>query len=155
MIIRRCQPSETREVLQWIKDHHYLHSTPPGFVFVLEFLEGKKRVGAMQVGRPTSRELDAERILELTRMYFIDEAPANTESAGLGMLRRFVRRWFRGIRLLLAYSDPAQGHRGTVYEADGWAPFGHTVPSHGYGWKSREGRRNERVGSKVRWIRTP
>jgi len=155
MIVRRCQPSETREVLQWIKDHHYLRSTPPGFVFILEFLEGRNRIGAMQVGRPTSRKIDAERIFELTRMYFVDEAPANTESAALAMLRRFVRRWFQGIRLLLAYSDPAQGHRGTIYEADGWAPFGRTAPSHGCGWKSREGRRDECVGSKLRWVRTP
>jgi hypothetical protein len=155
MIVRRCQPSETREVLQWIKDHHYLRSTPPGFVFILEFLEGRERIGAMQVGRPTSRKIDAQRILELTRMYFVDQAPANTESAALAMLRRFVRRWFQGIRLLLAYSDPAQGHRGTIYEADGWAPFGRTAPSHGCGWKSREGRRDECVGSKLRWIRTP
>ena len=155
MIVRRCQPSETREVLQWIKDHHYLRSTPPGFVFILEFLEGRNRIGAMQVGRPTSRKIDAERIFELTRMYFVDQAPANTESAALAMLRRFVRRWFQGIRLLLAYSDPAQGHRGTIYEADGWAPFGRTAPSHGCGWKSREGRRDECVGSKLRWVRTP
>jgi len=155
MIIRRSQPSETQEVLGWLKQNHYLHSTPPGFVFLLEFLEGRQRVGAMQVGRPTSRELDADHLLELTRMFFVDEAPFNTESKGLAMLRRFVRRWFPQIRLLLAYSDPAQGHRGTVYEADGWCAFGKTARSHGYGWKSRQGRRDECVGAKTRWVRTP
>jgi hypothetical protein len=46
MNIRRCQPSEAREVLAWIKERHYLRSTPPGFVVVIEFLEWNQRVGA-------------------------------------------------------------------------------------------------------------
>jgi hypothetical protein len=35
-------------------------------------------------------------------------------------MQAHIRKWYPGIRLLLAYSDPSQGHRGTVYEADGW-----------------------------------
>ena len=155
MIVRRAQPSEAREVVEWIKANHYSHSAPPGFIFMLEFLEGRERIGAMQIGRPSSRELNADLVMELTRMFFVDAAPFNTESAGLAMMRRYVRRWYPQIRLLLAYADPAQGHTGKVYEADGWAPFGRTSRSLGYGWKSREGRRSEQVGSKLRWVRTP
>ena len=155
MIVRRAQPSEAREVVEWIKEHHYSKSAPPGFIFVLEFLEGRERVGAMQIGRPTSRELDFNLIMELTRMYFVDSAPFNTESSGLAMLRKHIRKWYPAIRLLLAYADPAQGHQGRVYAADGWAPFGRTAKSHGYGWKSREGRRSTQVGSKIRFVRTP
>jgi hypothetical protein len=156
MEMRRCQPSETREVLEWIEERHYLRSTPPGFRVILEFTERHTgRVGAMQWGRPTSRELDPAKVLELTRMYFDDKMPKNTESHALSMARRHIRVWMPEVRLLLAYSDPGQGHAGTVYEADGWAPFGRTAKSHGCGWKSREGRRSEQVGSKTRWVRTP
>jgi hypothetical protein len=155
MLLRRCQPSEARNVLRWIKEHHYLRSTPPGFVVVLEFLEAGKRVGAMQLGRPTSRELDAARVLELNRMYFIDEMPTNTESRALGMMRKFVRTWFPKVKLLLAYSDPSVGHHGTVYEADNWAPFGRTKRVKGYGWNNRGGRRETMCEPKIRWVRTP
>ncbi len=155
MNIRRCQPSEAREVLAWIKERHYLKSTPPGFVVVIEFLDGKHRIGAMQLGRPSASSLDQDRILELNRMYFIDDAPKNTESHALSMMRRFVRTWYPNIRLLLAYADPAQGHRGTIYEADGWAMFGKTSHKKGYGWRSRPDRSADPVTPKVRWVRTP
>src|SRR5579859_452348 len=124
--IRRAQPSETRDIMAWIKSNHYLRSTPPGYVAVLEFTSDCGRVGAMMLGRPAARTLDADRVLELNRMYFIDEMPTNTESRALAMMRKFVRTWLPNVRLLLAYSDPAAGHRGGIYEADGWAPFGMT-----------------------------
>ena len=155
MILRRAQPSESREVASWIKERHYLKSTPPGYVVALEFIEGRERIGAMLIGRPTARSLDADRILELTRMYFEDAAPTNTESQALSQMRAFVRKWFPAIRLLISYSDPSVGHRGTVYEADGWAPFGKTTHASGYGWKSRNGRRDSPCQPKQRWVRTP
>ncbi len=155
MQLRRTQPSETRELMAWIKALHYTKRTPPGCVLALEFTEGRERVGAMLLGRPASKAWDATLIMELTRMYFVDAAPKNTESHGLSMMRRHVRVWLPTIRLLVAYSDPTQGHLGKVYEADGWAPFGMTGKKNGYGWKSRPNRNDDPVCSKQRWVRTP
>ena len=84
-MVRRCQPSEARAVVQWLKERHYLRSAPPGFIHVLEILEGKQRIGAMILGRPGPRALDADRILELTRAYLVDEAPKNSESHALSL----------------------------------------------------------------------
>lgn len=140
---------------RWIAERHYLRSAPPGYVAVLECVQGAVRVGGMILGRPTARCYDPNVILELTRMYFIDATEKNTESWALGKMRAFVRKWYPGIRLLLAYSDPAQGHTGTVYRADGWAPFGLTDEARGYGWASRNGRRDTPQGRKQRWVRTP
>lgn len=135
--------------------NHYLKSCPPGFIQVLEFTEGKELVGAMLLGCPASKVYDADTILQLHRMYFIDEAPKNTESQGLGMMRKHVRVWLPQIRLMLSYSDPTEGHKGIVYEADGWAKFGMTAEVWGYGWKSQEGRRDVKCSKKQRWVRTP
>ena len=155
MQIRRCQPSEAHELLAWIKARHYLQSTPPGFAVVLEFLERGERVGAMQLGRPTSRALDPDQVLELTRMYFVDEMPKNTESTGLAMMRRWIRVWMPRVRLLLAYSDPSVGHQGTIYQADGWANFGQTKKDR-TGWATRPGRMAPKsTAPKLRWLRTP
>src|ERR1700734_1221968 len=118
MQIRRCQPSESREVMRWIKERHYLQSTPPGFIAVLEFLERGERVGAMILGRPSSRELNPEQVIQLHRMYFVDSAPKMTESKALAMMRKWVRTWLPGVKLLLTYSDPQAGHVGTIYRAD-------------------------------------
>lgn len=153
MNLRRCQPSESKATSRWIALNHYLKCCPPGFVQVVEFTEGRELIGAMLLGRPASKEYDADTILQLHRMFFIDEAPKNTESQGLGMMRKHVRVWLPTIRLLLSYSDPEQGHMAIVYEADGWARFGMT--SSGTGWKSREGRRDAPNSKKQRWVRTP
>lgn len=70
-------------------------------------------------------------------------------------VRKHVRTWLQGIRLLVSYSDPAQGHGGTIYLADGWAPFGMTTHKSGYGWRSRPDRSADPVTPKQRWVRTP
>lgn len=153
--LRRAQPSEARFVKEWIKARHYTRRTPPGFVQALEFVNGREVIGAMLIGRPCGRSPYLDRWLELTRMYFVDEAPKNSESRGLAMMRRHVRIWLPNIRMLIAYSDPSQGHEGTVYEADGWAPAGMTEHKTGYGWRSRPNRNDDPVTPKLRWIRTP
>src|ERR1051326_2861036 len=155
MSLRRTQPSETRELMAWIKANHYRARKPPGCVYALEFLAGSERVGAMLLGRPASRGLDKAGVMELSRMYFVDAMPVNTESRGLAMMRRFVRVWCPQIRLLVAYSDPSAGHEGGVYAADGWAQFGMTQHKRGYGWRSRPNRADDPVTAKLRWVRTP
>lgn len=155
LTIRRCQPSEARATSKWIAAGHYLQSCPPGFIHVLEFLQGRDLVGAMLLGRPCAKQYEADRVLQLHRVYFIDDTPTNTESRALGLMRKHVRIWLPSIRLLLSYSDPEQGHQGTIYEADGWCKFGMTTEHWGYGWKSREGRRDQRLSKKQRWVRTP
>lgn len=155
MNMRRAQPSESRALARWIKERHYTKRTPPGFVLALEFISDRERVGAMLLGRTSARKIDQSKILELTRMYFVDEMPINTESHGLSMMRRHVRTWLPNVRLLVAYSDPSVGHEGKVYEADGWAQFGTTGKKTGYGWKSRPNRNDDPVTSKLRWVRTP
>lgn len=147
-------------MLAWIKERHYLHSTPPGFIAVLEFFApeiggGRERVGAMQLGRPSARGLDPDRIIELNRMYFVDEMPKNTESHGLALMRKWVRTWLPTVKLILAYSDPSVGHSGGVYEADGWANFGRTKKDR-TGWATRPDRQQRTATTqKLRWVRTP
>ena len=155
MNLRRCQPSETRVTCEWIEEMHYLRSKPPGFVQVLEFTEGDLLIGAMILERPSSRAYNPDMVMEVNRVYFRDETKPNVESQGLSMMRRHVRVWLPGIRLMISYSDPQQGHKGTIYLADGWCPFGTTSHKSGYGWRSRPGRKDDPVTPKQRWVRTP
>jgi hypothetical protein len=155
MQIRRCQPSESRITAEWIAEMHYLRSKPPGFVQVLEFCDGSSLIGAMILGRPSSKAYDTNLILELNRVFFRDGVGHCVESQGLSMMRKHVRTWLPGVRLLISYSDPSVGHAGTIYAADGWAPLGMTSHKSGYGWRSRPNRRDDPVTPKQRWVRTP
>ena len=152
---RRCQPSEAIAQKLWIADQHYLQSAPPGFVHVYEYTLRGQLVGGCILGRTAARQYNADRVLEVTRFFFVDGTPPNVESRGLALMRKHVRTWLPAIRLLLAYSDPEQGHEGTIYAADGWCDLGLTDGPRGYGWQSRQGRRDRKASRKLRWVRTP
>jgi hypothetical protein len=50
----------TVELDSWIKDHHYLHSTPAGAVIRLEFLtDTGERIGGMMWGQKSIPEAES------------------------------------------------------------------------------------------------
>jgi hypothetical protein len=157
MRLRRCQPSESRATKDWVAENHYLQSAPPGYAFVLEFYDGTKMIGSHIWGRPQAKTYDADKVLQLYRVYFVDETAHCVESQGLSMARKYIRTWLPGIKLVLSYSDPSVGHQGTIYEADNWAPLGMTKEDHGYGFQRHKGRARtiQTVTPKMRWVRTP
>lgn len=160
-MVRRCQPTEVGELLMWTGENHYRGCTPPGCVCGLEVVSGRERIGALILGRPSAPAFnrggyDVDTLLELTRMYMVDETERNAESKALAMMRKHVRLWYPIVGLLIAYSDPSEGHKGTIYEADNWVKFGVTGDrTRSTGWNSRPGRKPTAGSSKQRWIRTP
>ena len=153
--MRQLQPGEQPRFDQWLAERHYRKCVPPGAVLRLEFVYAGDLVGGMMWGRPCARMLepDADHILELTRMYFTDKTTCE-RSHLLSRARARIRTDYPQVRLCLAYSDPAQGHEGTVYIADGWARFGKTTEKK-TGWANREGRHDACGHSTIRFVRTP
>lgn len=136
----------------WLREHHYLHSTPAGAVLRLCFKDSSGVIGCMMWGRPSSRKIDQTSILELTRMYFVDDTPPCTESKCLGMARKYIRKHYPKIKGLIAYSSIGMGHEGIVYQADNWYRLG---GSKGGSWETREGRTNRDLSQKILWTRSP
>jgi hypothetical protein len=134
-----------------------LQSAPPGFVFILEFLERGELAGAHIWGIPQAKAYPSEKVLQLYRVFFVDDTSHCVESQALAMARKFIRVWVPKIRLVISYSDPTVGHEGTIYEADGWCELGKTKEDHWYGFQRHKGRaRNQQtVTTKIRWVRTP
>ena len=143
----------SREVDEWIKARHYLHSVPAGAVIRMEFLnDDGERIGAMMWGRNTSPRAEQREQLCLTRMYFIDDTERCVESAALAMARKYIRKHYNYVKGVVAYSSTGQGHEGTVYKADGWFEVSRTkAGSKDY----RDGRKNIDTSSKIKWVRTP
>ncbi|MED3974599.1 hypothetical protein P4639_14495 [Priestia megaterium] len=151
----RVDVSRSTELDRWIKERHYLQSTPAGAKLRLWILDNKgKQIGAMMWGRPNARNLDQKNLLELTRMYMIDETEPNAESKALGLARKYIRKNLPEIKGLIAYSSTGQGHEGTIYKADNWFELGRNKVS-SKGWTSREGRENRDASEKIRWVRSP
>ncbi len=108
----------------------------------------------MMWGRPNARKLDQEHLLELTRMYMIDDTEDYAESKALGLARKYIRKNLPQIKGLVAYSSTGQRHEGTIYKADNWFELGRNKVSK-KGWSNREGRGNRDVSEKIRWVRSP
>lgn len=161
----------------WIRQHHYLHCTPAGAKIRMEFYipyleacqlqrggeletellevqEGKCLVGAMLWGRPTSRHINQKTILELTRCYFLDFMPKNTESKGLSKARAWIRKNCPEIKGLIAYSSSAERHNGSIYLADGWFKIAETQSPYA-SWETRENRTNRDLSVKYKFARSP
>lgn len=143
------------ELDDWIAARHYLHSTPAGAVLRLEILDDNdNRIGGMLWGRPTSRHIDQRRILQLTRMYLVDDTEPYAESKALSKARQYIRRHYPQINGLITYASTGEGHEGTIYQADGWMMLGYTRQQR-RGWSNRPGRIDRDLAPKVRYVRTP
>ena len=68
-----------------------------------------RRIGGMMWGRPISPRVDQLHILELTRMYMVDDTEPYAESKALAAARRHIRKHCPNIRGLIAYSSTGEG----------------------------------------------
>lgn len=68
---------------------------------------------------PVARNLPQQTWLELRRLAIAPDAPRNTASRMLAVMRRLIRGKRPEVERLVSYQDTAV-HRGSIYAADGW-----------------------------------
>ncbi len=64
---------------------------------------------------------------ELNRMAMTDEAPKFSESQAIGLSIKWLKRYKKGIKWLLSFSDGKEGNVGTIYQATNWDYYGYNV----------------------------
>ncbi|PLR92042.1 Mom family adenine methylcarbamoylation protein [Bacillus sp. T33-2] len=152
---QKVEVCNSTELDNWIKERHYLNSVPGGARLRLWVLDNEgERIGAMMWGRPSARPLNQEKLLELTRMVMTDETAKFAESRALKLARSYIRKHFKEVKGLIAYSSTGQNHEGIIYKADNWFELGRTK-SRNVGWNNREGRKMRDSSIKIRWVRSP
>ena len=110
---------------QLLVRHHYLHSFPGGTQHCFGIFLENRFMGAITFGvGPTNAHrlvdgAEARDCLTLTRLWLDDELPKNSESRVIGLCLRALRK-HTGVKFVLSYADPAQGHVGTIYQATNW-----------------------------------
>jgi hypothetical protein len=108
-----------------LEQRHYLHSFPGGTMLAIGIFLNNRLLGAVTLGagpfQGYSLVQGATRddCVTLTRFWLSDLLPGNAESRVLALLLRMLRR-HTSLKFVLAYADPAAGHRGTVYQASNW-----------------------------------
>lgn len=115
-----------------VRAWHYSASLPSGRIVSVGCWEGGEYVGcvifsrgaASNIGRPFG--LAQDQIAELTRIA-LRRGHRTETSRILAIAVRLLKRQSPGLRLLVSYSDPRQGHDGRgVYAAANWIYLGKT-----------------------------
>lgn len=91
---------------------------------------------------------NGKEMLELRRMAIASDAPKNTATRMLMVMRRSIFKSFQHIKTLISYQD-TEAHNGTIYKAGGWTPVSRSgKPT----WnKSRIRSNPQSFSDKIRW----
>lgn len=110
---------------------HYSRSLPAAKLVKIGVWEAGVFVGcvlfsrgaARHIGRPFG--LGQAQVCELSRVALGSHAAATSRVVAIAL--RLLRRQSPGVRLIVSYADPAQGHHGGLYQAGGWLYVGETA----------------------------
>ena len=98
---------------------------------------------------PVARMLNGKGFLELRRMAIASDAPRNTGSRMLSVMRKMIRRKFPHIKKLISYQD-TEVHHGTIYKSSGWVAASRSTVN-GKGWNTRRRAAMQTTADKIRW----
>jgi len=104
-------------------------------------------------GQPLARKFNDKGFYELRRMAIASDAPKNTGSRMLRVMRLLLKKQFPDIKRLISYQDIAR-HNGPLYASAGWVGTEVNIPASG--WESRyrdKSKANPDVSRsvKIRW----
>lgn len=111
---------------QLIVENHYSHKWT-SCRYAIGLFDKNEIIGVAVYGFPVGRQtvksitpnLKNSDVLELTRLWLIDDAPKNSESYFLGKTFDWLRKNTTA-KVLISYSDPMQNHLGVIYQATNW-----------------------------------
>ena len=114
---------------------HYSGCMPAGKLVKVGVWEGGKFIGVVLFGRGANNrmaaayELKQDQACELVRIALTKHQAPVSRIASLAM--RFLKRQSAGLRLIVSYADPKQGHHGGIYQAGNWTYSGHSQAQRG------------------------
>ena len=132
--VRRISKSAAKDI---IVKNHYSHAWTKVSYAIGLYVEDDshpffdatdKLIGVACYGDPIGRlsgqsiteMLDRTEVLELVRLFVFDDYGSNIESWFLSQSFQWLRENAPQIKALISYSDPKEGHAGTIYQATNW-----------------------------------
>lgn len=144
------QPDKSELRLDWcsheaakyaVMNWHYSRSMPASPVLKIGVWEGEKFIGVVLFSRGASNNLTRPYNLtqyeacELTRISLTKhKAPV---SRILKVAISFLKKNSPGIRLIISFADPNQGHHGGIYQATNWVYTDVTAKDYAYWYRGK------------------
>jgi len=103
---------------------HYSQCMPAGKIVKIGVWEDGKFIGVVLFSRGANNnlgspyQLDQTQVCELTRIAMTRHKTAVSRVMSIAM--KFLQKNSPGLRLIISYADPLQGHHGGVYQGGGW-----------------------------------
>ena len=136
--VRPCHIHEIQSVIERVHYSHSIFGVTTDFCYAVE--RGCELVGGAIFGKPAAynvaKKYGAGGLTELRRFVLTDECPRNSESKMIAFMLRDLKR--EGVKRVLSYADPAQGHAGTIYKALGFKYVGLTAKRKHVMWKGKK-----------------
>jgi hypothetical protein len=107
---------------------HYSGCVPAGKIVKLGAWEADRYIGCVLFSRGANNNIGSPydllqtEICELTRIALTTHAAPVSRIMAVAI--RFLRRNSPGLRMIVSYADPMQGHHGGVYQGGGWTYVG-------------------------------
>jgi len=123
-----------------IDKHHYIKALPRGCSNIFSiFVEGVL-IGVACYGCPVGRWAEVKYgkgTLELKRFCLDSGLPKNTASWFMAKCNRALKK--KGVKKILSYADPTQGHEGIIYQASNFIYLGQQRQGTAYVlWKGKK-----------------
>jgi hypothetical protein len=103
---------------------HYSGCLPAGKLVKVGAWENGRFIGVVLFGRGANNrmagayQLGQDQACELVRIALIAHAAPVSQIAARAM--QFLKQHNKGLRLIISYADPKQGHHGGIYQAGNW-----------------------------------
>lgn len=97
-----------------------------------------------------NRLKDEYRLLELRRMAIADDAPKNTASRMLRIMKNMIKKDQPEVIRLISYQD-TESHDGTIYKASGWRIANRSKFVSWSNHSARPGKVEQSKAEKIRW----
>ena len=127
----------THEAAKYACEHwHYSKCMPVGKIFKIGAWEDGVFIGVVLFSRGATQNigkpygLDQTECVELTRIALRNHKHFVSEIMMQAVKK--LKEYNPGLRLIVSYADPEQGHIGAIYQATNWIYTGHTHPDRMY-----------------------
>lgn len=151
-------------VLNW----HYSKRMPAGKLARFGVWEDGKFIGAVVFGMGANNHiacpygLKNHEVCELVRVALTDHSNTVTKIVALAL--RMLKLQYPGLKMVVSYADPSEGHHGGIYQAGNWIYLGTSKPdkvpvldgriAHGRTLSERV-KRGTAKRSEVEWVSKP
>lgn len=124
-----------------VENWHYSEKMPAGKLVKVGAWEDGKFIGVVIFGRGANNNIgrpygcDQTEACELVRIALRDHQNPVSKIAATAI--RFLKRNSPGLRLVISYADPLQGHHGVIYQAGNWTYCGRSQAQQEVMYKGR------------------